>query len=194
MSRRNSLCLHRASRRASGSTGAPMSTESVSNEGEALDSILARIRPYVRKILFFYRIPYQEAEDIVQDTVLIVLKNWPLAVSKEKYFLGTLHNRCIIFWRMRRRQRELGMELPELELAAGPQAPKQGKIESQLDLRKLTRSLSPQHKAALWLRFGIGMKAEEVAQCLGYSPSSVRKTIKRSIALLQKLARKGDEA
>ena len=66
------------------------------------------------------------------------------------------------------------------------QAPEQEQREIGLDLHSLTRGIDRRHRAALWLRFGVGLNTAEVARRLGYNPSSIRKITSRSLARLRK--------
>ncbi|MBV8203366.1 MAG: sigma-70 family RNA polymerase sigma factor, partial [Acidobacteria bacterium] len=53
------------------------------------------------------------------------------------------------------------------------------------DLESLFANLSVRHRAVLWLRFGLGLSTEEVADRLGYCPASIRKLTLRSLARLR---------
>ena len=84
------------------------------------------------------------------------------------------------------------VDTAELEELAQPQPPAQERDEVFLDLHSLMQGLGKKHKAALWLRFGLGLSTEEVAERLGYCSSSIRKLTARSMARLHRWA-KGSE-
>jgi RNA polymerase sigma factor (sigma-70 family) len=153
---------------------------------EPLEKLLERIRPRIKKLLRKYDIPYQDAEDVVQDAILVALSKWDTIGYKEGWILSAVRFKCSNYWRRHRGDRLLGMDMPMLEELSEPQSPGQEQDEIQHDLRKVTRGLEPRQRAALWLRFGVGMDADEIARRLGYCSSSIRKLTGRSLARLQK--------
>jgi RNA polymerase sigma-70 factor (ECF subfamily) len=140
-----------------------------------------------------YDIPLQDAEDILQETLLEALRKWDTIRHKDAWLLGTLRFKCSNYWKRERSGRILAVDLPVLEELSPPQMPEQEQREVLLDLRSLTRRLDERHRAALWLRFGVGLSAGEVARRLGYRPSSIRKLTGRSLARLQRWAAAGPD-
>ena len=53
--------------------------------------------------------------------------------------------------------------------------------------------LDPRHRKALWLRFALGFSPQEVADRLGYCPSSVRKLTQRAMVRLRREAALPDD-
>ena|SRR5689334_10273225 len=166
-------------------------TDSLNAEGpgeEPLVELLERIRPRIKKLLRKYDIPLQDAEDVVQDALLVALSKWDTIQYKEGWLLGAVRFKCSNYWRRQRGDRLLGMDMTMLEEISEPLSPGQEQDEIHLDLCSLARDLEPRQRAALWLRFGVGLDAEEIARRLGYCPSSIRKLTGRSLARLQKRA------
>jgi RNA polymerase sigma factor (sigma-70 family) len=153
---------------------------------EPLEELLERIRPRIKKLLRKYGIPLQDAEDVVQDAILVALSKWDTIHYKEGWILSAVRFKCSNYWRRQRGDRLLGMEVTLLEELSEPQSPGQEQDEIQHDLRNVTRGLDPRQRAALWLRFGVGLDADEIARRLGYCASSIRKLTGRSLARLQK--------
>jgi RNA polymerase sigma factor (sigma-70 family) len=160
---------------------------------EPLAELLERIRPRIKKMLRKYDIPLQDAEDVVQDALLVALSKWDSIHYKEGWILGAVRFKCSNYWRRQRGERLLGMDLTMLEELSEPQSPGQEQDEIHLDLRSLTRGLDPRQRSALWLRFGVGLNVDEIARRLGYCPSSIRKLTGRSLAKLQKWAAAGPD-
>lgn len=163
----------------------------VDSEDEPLADVLERIRPHMARMLRKYDIPVQDAEDVVQEALVTALNKWDTIRYKEGWILGALRFKCSNYWKKKRSERVQAMDTPALEELSEPQPPGQEREEIVLDLRSLVRTLGARPAAALWLRFGVGLSVEEVAERLGYCPSSIRKLTGRSLARLQKLAAPG---
>ncbi len=158
---------------------------------EPLDRFLHRIRPRLKRILRGYDIPLEDAEDLLQESLLEALRKWDTIENLEAWLTGTLGYKCSNYWRRRRGGLIQAVDLPVLEHLSEPQAPAQEREEVLLDLRSLMEGLDKRHRAALWLRFGLGFSTGEVALRLGYNPSSIRKLTNRSMARLRRWAAAG---
>ncbi len=155
---------------------------------EPIERFLERIRPRVKRILRGYDIPPEDAEDILQEALLDAVRKWETIQHMESWLLGTVGYKCSHYWRRQRGDRIQAVDPPDLEGLAPPQPPAQERDEILLDLQSLMRGLGKKHQAALWLRFGLGLSTEEIAERLGYSSSSVRKLTLRSMARLHRWA------
>lgn len=153
---------------------------------ETLEELLERIRPRLKKVLRSYDIPVEDAEDVLQDAFLEALRKWDTIRYKDLWLVGAVRFKCSNYWKRQRSDRLLAMDLLELEELAPPQAPGQEQTEVRLDLQSLTRGLGARHRAALWLRFGAGLSPAEIAERLGYCPSSIRKLTGRCLLRLQR--------
>ena len=153
---------------------------------ETLEEHLERVRPQIKRLLRSYDIPLQDAEDVLQDALLVAIQKWDTIRHKEAWILGAVRFRCSNYWKKLRNDRILAVEPLVLVELSPAQAPEQEQREVGLDLNSLTRGVDKRHRAALWLRFGVGLDDVEVARRLGYNPSSIRKITSRSLARLQK--------
>jgi RNA polymerase sigma factor (sigma-70 family) len=153
---------------------------------ETLEEHLERVRPQIKRLLRSYDIPLQDAEDVLQDALLAAIRKWDTIRHKEAWILGAVRVKCSNYWKKLRNDRILAVEPLVLVELSPAQAPEQEQREVGLDLNSLTRGIDKRHRAALWLRFGVGLDAVEVARRLGYCPSSIRKLTSRSLARLQK--------
>jgi RNA polymerase sigma factor (sigma-70 family) len=157
-------------------------------EHEALEEFLERMRPRLKRVLKSYDIPKQDVEDLLQETLLDALRKWDTIHNVEAWLLGTLRYKCSNYWKKLRAEPVQAVDPPMLEDLSAPQPPAQEQEEVLIDLRSLTQGLGKRHRAALWLRFGLGLSTGEVARRLGYCPSSIRKLTGRSMARLQRWA------
>ncbi len=162
-------------------------------DAESFEDFLRRVRPRLRRLLKSSGIPLQDADDVLQEALLDALRQWETIRNMEAWLIGTLRIKCSRYWRRQLAERVLAVDPPQLEDLSKPQAPAQERNEVLLDLRSLTRGLTERHRAALWLRFGLGLSTAEVARRLGYCPSSIRKLTCRSMARLQRWATSGPD-
>lgn len=150
--------------------------------------LLERLRPRLNRLLAGYRVSPDEAEDLLQETVLITLSRWQEIQDLEGWVLVTLRNLCVIHSRRRRRQRLCPVDPQLLEALSGSLAPEQERAEVWWDFERLVPDLGEKERRLLTLRFGQGLTPEEVAEELGYKPASIRKLLSRAVARLQRLA------
>jgi len=150
--------------------------------------MVRRIRHRLKNVLRSYDIPFQDAEDLLQDSLLDAIRKWDTIYNKECWLIGTLRFKCSNYWKRIRNKIPQPMDLPELEELCEPLPPPQAKRDDVLDLRHTLSSLDPRHRKALWLRFAMGFTPQEVADRLGYCHSSVRKLTQRAMMRLRREA------
>src|SRR5262245_31899772 len=150
----------------------------------SLETLLEKMQPRMKRVLCRYRIPAQDAEDLVQETFLIMVSKWGAIHNPEAWLLGTLANRCIIYWRKHRSRLWDLVDSTILELLAEAEAPAQEKSELRVDLDTLISELPPRCRSVLRLRYGLGCSTAEAAERMGYCKSSVRKVTRRCLAAL----------
>ncbi len=150
-----------------------------------LESLVERLRPKLRRILRGYGIPPHDAEDVLQEAFLAMIGKWESIGNKEAWLAGTLRHRCARYWRERRMSMLEPVDAEMLEALSAPQPAPQERAALVWDLESVFAVLSARHRAVLWLRFGLGLSTEEVADRLGYCPASIRKLTIRSLARLR---------
>lgn len=150
----------------------------------SLEDLLERVQPRLKRILCRYRIPAQDAEDILQETFLILVSKWGSIRSPEAWLLATMANRCIIYWRRCRSRLWDLVDTTVLELLAENEAPAQDGADLRADLETLLANLPDRCRSLLRLRYGLGCSAAETAERTGYCKSSVRKVTRRCLSAL----------
>ncbi|HEX4962464.1 MAG TPA: sigma-70 family RNA polymerase sigma factor [Thermoanaerobaculia bacterium] len=150
----------------------------------SLEEILSRTEPKLKKVLSRYRIPAQDAEDILQDTFLIMVSKLGTIRNPDAWLVGTLANRCIIYWRRHRARLFDLVDSAILELLAEGEAPAQEQADLRCDLDALLSCLPNRCQSVLRLRYGFGCTTAEVAEQTGYCKSSIRKVTRRCLAAL----------
>jgi RNA polymerase sigma factor (sigma-70 family) len=151
----------------------------------ALESLVERLRPKLKRILRGYGIPPHDADDVLQEAFLAVFSKWDSIGNKEAWLAGTLRHRCARYWRERRKSMLEPVDAELLEALSEPLPAPQERAALVWDLESVLELLPARHRAVLWLRFGLGLSTEEVADRLGYCPASIRKLSIRSLERLR---------
>ena len=152
----------------------------------AFDDLLLRIEPRLRRLLAAYRIPREDAEDVLQQTLLALLYHWDRVRDPECWLLGTLKRHCLMYWRKSRRQLYAAVDATVLEWLSEPLAAPQERDGLLRDLESVISQLPPRCRSLLELRFRLGYEPPEVAARLGYRPSSIGKLTARCLAALSR--------
>jgi RNA polymerase sigma factor (sigma-70 family) len=162
----------------------PMAVPDQPIERESLEALLNRLRPRLKHTLSRYRVPAHDAEDLVQETLVATIQKWGEIQDPEAWILVTLRNRCVVYWRKRRASLYNAVDTVILELLTEPMAAPQERAELLWDLNDLMEELPARCRKLLRLRYGLGYDSSEVAERMGYHPSSVRKVARRCMAAL----------
>ena len=119
--------------------------------------------------------------------VLLTLALVPLGISTlrdpEAWLLGTLRNKCLLYWRDHRRKLYEAVDAAVLELMAEPTPPAQKAADLRRDLALAIEQLPERCRSLLSLRYQ-GYEPPEVAKRLGYSQGSISKVTNRCLAAL----------
>lgn len=154
------------------------------SEDFSLEETLKRVEPKLKRILFRYKIPVQDADDLLQETFLIMVSKATSIRNPEAWLLATLSNRCVIYWRKHRSRLWDLVDNTLLELLADSEAPAQELSELRCDLDTLLSNLPDRCQSVLRLRYGLGFSTSETAEEMGYCKSNIRKVTRRCLAAL----------
>ncbi len=161
-----------------------MTMSSSASPWDSLNRLLPRVQSKLERILGYYQIPPQDAEDLIQYSVLTLLYKWDKIHSAEAWLLATLKRRCLMYWRSRRARLTDAVDAAILELLAEPASPVQEKKDISHDIERVLEHLPMRCQNLLRLRYGLGYKPAEVADRMGYRASSIRKVASRCLAAL----------
>lgn len=150
----------------------------------SLESFLRRVRPRLKVLFARYRIPPQDTEDILQQALLALVYQQQGVRDPEAWLLGTLRNKCLLYWRERRRKLYEAVDDTVLECMAAPLAPAQEGADLRRDLESAIEHLPERCRALLSLRYRQGYEPPELAQRLGYSQASISKITTRCLGAL----------
>ena len=164
-----------------------MATPDHSPEPSAsFDEFLRRMEPRLKRLLGTYHIPPDDAEDVLQQTLLALLYQWDRVRDPECWLTGTLKRHCLMYWRTHRRRIYSAVDSAILEWLSEPIAPSQERADLLADLENLIGRLPARCRSLLALRFQLGYEPPEVARKLGYRTSSIGKITTRCLAALSR--------
>ncbi len=157
------------------------------SESRSIDDVLADVyqglRRPIGRVLQKYRIPVEDAEDLIQTVLLLAVSKWSAIRDPEAWLIGTLQNRCILYWRGRL---QFKRRFVQLDATAEPAAaPAQARWELLADLGAASRRLPATQRRLVVLRFQLGLTSSEAATATGLADSSVRKILNRGLASLR---------
>jgi RNA polymerase sigma-70 factor, ECF subfamily len=136
--------------------------------------------------------PEADAEDIVQDTILVIRSGyWPTVRALEKpeaYWFKIAGNR---YRRTRGRQggRTADADPSELLLEQATPGDQFAQADRRLVLEQVIRQLPQRQRQVLWLRLVADFSEAETAEILGVSTGSVKTHLNHAKTRMQKLLR-----
>jgi len=150
----------------------------------SLEQFLDRVQPELKTLFARHRIPAQDTEDILQQTLLALVYQWSNVRDPEAWLFGTVRNKCRLYWRDRRRILYEAVDAAVLEWLAAPQPAVQERQNLWSDFETLVDRLPQRCRNVLRMRYGLGYDPPEIADHLGYSRASIGKVTTRCLAAL----------
>lgn len=160
-----------------------MLTPEPTENAASFDEFLREVEPKLKRLLATYRIPCEDVEDILQNSLLALLYQWERVHDPESWLFGTVKRHCLMYWRTNRRRIYSAMDTTILEWLSPPIAPTQERADQLCDLEKLIDGLPVRCRTLLRLRL-LGYEPLEVADKLGYRASSIGKITNRCLTAL----------
>lgn len=165
-----------------------MAQESTGRRSERLDDVvetlLVSLQPKMERILWHYRIPPQDAEDLVQEILTSFVRRFDRVHDNEAWLVSALKYQCLLYWRRRRQKLYQAVDSALLDALARPQPSPAQSYDLAHDLAKLLPKIPPRCREVLELRYGLGLTPKELASQLGYQHSSVSNIVRRCLAVL----------
>jgi RNA polymerase sigma-70 factor (ECF subfamily) len=152
--------------------------------GDDLPALVAGLKTKVERERAHYRIPREDAEDLLQQVFLAFVQKRQQIDSPEAWLLGAFRRECLMY--LRRRQRRLydAIDTTLLEACCQPAPPDQEHRQLLRDVETAIEKTPSRCRSILRLRYRLGFATEEIAEELGYRTTSVRKIASRCLAAL----------
>jgi RNA polymerase sigma factor (sigma-70 family) len=152
-----------------------------------LEEVFLKVRHKLKAILAFHRIPPEDAEDIIQEAIVVTILRWDSIVDLESWLFGALRIRFSLYRRSKQLlRRYMETVSPQvLDAIVESELPPQERDDMLREIHRASFRLGHQHQAILRLRYRLGYSVAEIAERLGYRPSSVRKLAARAITRIR---------
>lgn len=168
----------------------PMSSKPEPRSEDSFEEILRSLRPSLKGILARRHIPYEDAEDLVQNAFLAYLRKADTVRNPHTWIKGALDKECLMYWRSRGRRLYDSVDQALLELVTDHQGTQQERHVLLNRLDSVIADLHPRCQSILRLRYRLGCDRAEIAAQTGYREGSVDKIARRCLtALSQRLLR-----
>lgn len=154
------------------------------HQEQPIEEILEELQPRIQSVFSRFRIPPQDAEDVLQQTLLTYLYKRDHILDAERWLMGTLRNRCLLYWRDRRRRLYTSVDKALLESVAQTADSPQERADVLRDLNTALAKIPNRCRSLLWLRYRQGFEPPEAAEQLGYRASGIYKVTERCLAAL----------
>lgn len=151
-----------------------------------LTDLLRRIWPRQRKVLAAFHVPPEDAEDLVQDTLVQFVRKRKDIHSPEQWFAGALRNQCRMYWRTHSRKLTVAVDDSILELMAGGAESDAERAALRRGVARHISALDHRCRQLLRLRYRLDLDDDEVARETGYRPASVDKVTRRCVRALSR--------
>jgi RNA polymerase sigma factor (sigma-70 family) len=161
-----------------------MLTPEPTENAASFEEFLKQVEPRLKRLLSTYRIPSEDADDVLQQSLLALIYQWERVRDPESWLFGTVRRHCLMYWRTHRRRIYSAVDATLLEWLSQPMAPSQDREGLLCDLESLIDRLPPRCRSLLRLRFRLGYEPAEVARMLGYRDSSIGKITTRCVTAL----------
>ena len=143
-------------------------------------------RPTLTRILLRFRIPAEDAEDLLQEIVVQYLRKRSTIREPSKWLAGALRNECRLYWRRRHRCVYDAVDQGILDALAVEDVPRQERAALVSRLVEHISTLQPRCQDVLSLRYRLGYSNDEIAGKTGYRPSSIDKIARRCLDALSR--------
>lgn len=154
------------------------------HQEQPIGKILEDLLPRIQHVFSKFHIPPEDAEDVLQQTLLTYLYKRAHILDAERWLMGTLRNRCLLYWRDRRRRLYSSVDRALLESVAETQDSPRERRELLLDLNTALARIPDRYSNHLWSRYRHGIETPSDAQRPESRASGVHKLTERCLAAL----------
>lgn len=145
------------------------------------------LEPEIERVLVRFRIPSEDAQELLDEVLLSLLTKRDRIRDPQRWLLRTLRNRCLLYWRVRRRRLHRVVDSGLLTMLTSPEVPEEEKEALREELRSLLPGIHAGCREILTRRYGL----EESALRPDPRPWDAKdETAERVLHCLEALARR----
>jgi RNA polymerase sigma factor (sigma-70 family) len=149
-----------------------------------IEQVVSRVRPAFVNVLRRYRIPPEDACDLVQNVYLKYVEHADEVREPGAWMLAALRYECLQHLRSERRKLYQAVDEALLDLVGCPGACPQERESLLQALAAKIRGLGEKCRELLRLRYSLGCDRQEIAAGLGIKKSSIGTLERRCLAQL----------
>jgi RNA polymerase sigma-70 factor, ECF subfamily len=149
---------------------------------QVLPALYARLRQSMGLVTYRYRVPREDAEDLIQTVLLLAVAKWREIRDPGPWLAVTLQRHCIVYWRQRHVRLRRHVPLDSTEF---PVPPEQARRDLLATIAAASRRLPATQRRLVVLRYLVGLSVAEAAAVTGLAQSSVRKILHRGLTRLR---------
>ncbi len=159
-------------------------------ENSVFEATLGELRPRLASILRRYRVPADDAEDLLQEAYLSLFFHWQNVRERAGYLVVTVARLCRRYHYKRHRLLAQAVDEAVLELLAEPLSPPQEQVEARHDVQAYLADLTPKRRRAVYQCRILGLTPEEVSDSQGVQPDATRRLLRFALEALARKAGK----
>ena len=149
-----------------------------------IEEILENLQLRIQHVFSRFHIPPEDAEEVLRQTLLTYIYKRSNILDSERWLMGTLRNRCLLYWRDRRRSLYTSVDQALLESVAQTEDSPQQRGELLRDLNTTLARVPTRYRSLLWLRYRRRSEPPEAAQQLAQEASGFSRMTERCLAAL----------
>jgi RNA polymerase sigma-70 factor (ECF subfamily) len=157
-------------------------------EPAVFEATMRELLPRLSSILRRFRVPPEDAEDLLQEAFLSLYVHWDAVREKGGYLVASVRRLCQRYHHKRHRRLAQAFDEEMLELLAAPVAPPQEQFEARHDARHHLAQLTAKQRRAIYLRTILGMTPVEIASVVGTQVDSTRRLVRAAFGALTEQA------
>jgi RNA polymerase sigma factor (sigma-70 family) len=159
----------------------------VNDAGAGLLAVVEASRPALQKLFSKKRVALADAEDIMQEAMVVMVRRWEQIKQPEHYLYGTVWRLIQVLFR--RQLRENWVELDEERLGTAVMVDSGAEpVEAREDARRLLGLLPERAGRIVEMRYGQELSEREIAAVLTLAECGVRKIAGRQLRRLRRAA------
>ncbi len=124
------------------------------------DTPVEILEPRIEKVLRRFHIPSEDAQEILDEIMLTMLTKRDRIRDPHRWVLRTLKNRCLMYWRERRRRLYRVIDSGLLTMLTSDDVSREEKGALRDELRWLVEGVEPECRDRLERRYGLDQDGE----------------------------------
>lgn len=154
------------------------------HQEQPIEEILEGLQLRIQHVFSRFHIPPEDAEDVLQQTLLTYVYKRNNILDSERWLMGTLRNRCLLYWRDRRRRLYTAVDKALLESVAPTEDSPRERGELLRDLNTTLARVPKRYRSFLRQRYRQRSELPEAARQFGRESSGISKVTERCLAAL----------